>query len=230
MTRRVRLGAAVACAVCLRGTSAAAQGDLEPLPGRVEVSGGLVWTRSTPFGSSDATLTSPAGDRYRLFSTSSELTRATGVELRVGGRLSRLVQAELTASYATPRLSTSIGSDAENAAAIIASESITQVTVAGAGVVHLPFLHVGRRALPFVTAGTGYLRQLHEGATLVETGRTYHVGGGVKLSLFGDRHDRRVKQVGLRADVGVMIRSGGLAPDGRAHAAPAIAASLFARF
>lgn len=229
MTRRARMAGAIACALWLGGSPAAGQSGPAPLPGRFEVSAGPVWGGAAAFGTSDASLTGPAGDRYRLFSTSSQLTRATGAGIRFGGRVTRLAEAELVASYATPHLSTSIGSDAENAASIIASERVTQFSVGGAGVVHLPFLRLGRRILPFATAGAGYLRELHEGATLVQTGRTYHVGAGLKMPLSGITSGRWTERMGVRAEVSAMVRSGGIALDGRAHTAPVVSAFFFAR-
>jgi hypothetical protein len=83
--------------------------------------------------------------------------------------------------------------------------------------------------LPFVTMGAGYLRQLHDAKTLVETGQTYHVGGGAKLAMVS-RMDGRLKEIGLRMEARACIRSGGVALDDRAHAAAAITAALFARF
>lgn len=230
MIGRVRIAVTIVC-VSLWATSAAAQADRGPLPGGLELSAGVAWIGSTSLGSSDATLTGPAGDRYRLFTTSSDWRQAAGGEVRLGGRVTRLVEAEAVISYAKPRLSTSIGSDAENAATTVAFESLTQIAFEGAGVVHLPFVHVGRRALPFVTAGGGYLRELHEGSTLAQSGATIRVGGGVKISLLrGTRPPRGVKQAGLRADAVAIIKSSALAFDGRSHTAPALSASLFARF
>ncbi len=197
--------------------------------GRVELSGGPIWFGATPFGSSDATLTAPSGDRFRLFSTSSELLRGTGLDVRVGSRVRRLVQAEVSASVATPLWSTAIGSDVEGGAPTIATDRITQVTVEGAGVVHLRVAALGPRLLPFVSAGAGYLRQLHEGATLAQTGRMYHLGGGAKVVLLS-REGHWLKQVGARVDFRAEVRRGGVALDGRAHAAPALTAGIFGRF
>ena len=201
-----------------------------PLLGRMEASVGPIWLGAIPFGSADATLTAPGGDRFRLFSTSSELVRATGLELRLSHRLMRLVHAEASASYARPQLSTTVGSDAENGPSITAAETITRVTIVGAGLIELPFVPAGPRIHPFVMAGAGYLRQLHEGNTLVQTGRTYHVGGGAKLVLLSRDERHWLKQVGARVDVRAEVRSGGIALDGRAHVSPAVTAGIFGRF
>ena len=98
----------------------------------------------------------------------------------MGVRMTRALQAEAVAAYGLPVLRTKISGDAENAAPVSATEPITQVTIQAALVAHLTAWHVGRGGVPFVTAGAGYLRQLHEARVLVETGETYHLGGGVK--------------------------------------------------
>jgi hypothetical protein len=215
----------------IRSTGAQTRGAPFPEPGRFEISAGPLWTGGAGYGSRDATLTSPNGDRYRLFSTTNELGAATGIEARFGVRLTRIVSAEIAGSYAVPSLNTSISSDVEGASSLIASEPIKQFTLEAAAIVLLPKWRFGSRALPFVDAGGGYLRQLHDERALVETGRIYHVGGGVKfvLATRGQSRNRRT-QMGIRADACASIRTGAATLDGRAHTAPALGVSLFARF
>ena len=82
---------------------------------------------------------------------------------------------------------------------------------------------------PFVAAGGGYLRQVHEGQTLIDDGHSYHVGGGVKRRLF--THDRRfVKSAGVRGDVRVYVLSGGAAFDTDMHSRFAASGSFFVGF
>ena len=82
---------------------------------------------------------------------------------------------------------------------------------------------------PFAMAGGGYLRQLHEEATLIETGRFVQFGGGVTYLLVSTPH-LRMKSIGARGDVRAFIRSKGIAFDGGSHAAPALGVSAFVRF
>ena len=180
-------------------------------------------------GTHEATLTAADGSRFRLFSTSSELASASGVELRLGARVARVLDVEIVASYAVPRLITSVTADAEIGAATSASESIGQITIDGAAVIYLP-RRLGPRVVPFVTAGGGYIQQLYEQQTLTQRGRTFHVGGGVKLPLASRAAQNRVKQIGVRVDAGAVVRTAGASLDDRAHVAPAVAASLFVRF
>ena len=83
--------------------------------------------------------------------------------------------------------------------------------------------------MPFVEGGAGYLRQLYDTRALVETGQTFHAGGGVNFTALS-RQGRRVRALGLRVDVQALVRTKGVALDNRAHVSPAAGASLFVRF
>jgi hypothetical protein len=208
---------------------ARAQSSDGRLPGRFEFAVGPLWLGRTSFGTSDASETAADGGRFRLFSTSSELKSSSGLEARAGIRMTRALQAEAVAAYSMPVLTVRASGDVENGAPVSATESITQLTVQGALVAHLTAWHAGRGGVPFVTAGAGYLRQLHQSHTVVETGETYHLGGGVKY-LFLSRGAARFKGVGVRAEVRAVAGTKGIAIDHRAHISPALAASIFVRF
>jgi hypothetical protein len=220
----------LACVVWAHNSTASAQDAGGSLLGRYEVTVGASWTGPASFGSRDASLTGAAGDRYRLFSTSSEVAAGPAFGVRFGRRLTQVVQIEIEASYSSPLLTARIGDDAEGGAATVASESIRQITVVGAAVVYLPRWWGAAHALPFVTAGGGYLRQLHEGDTLAQNGGTYFVGGGAMFPLASRALSRSLKQIGVRVDIRALIRSGDVAVDGRAHTSPAVTGSLFVRF
>jgi hypothetical protein len=209
---------------------AVAQTGGEAAPGRIEVAAGPWWIGATSVGSRDATLTAADGSRFRLFSTSSELASASGAEVRVGARLARVLDAEVAASYMVPQLTTGITADTENGAPTTGFEAIKQITIEGAAVIYLP-RRLGPHLVPFVTGGGGYLRQIHERQTFIQTGRVYHVGGGIKVPLVSRAAARTwVKQIGVRVDARALIRTAGVTLDDRAHVAPALGASLFARF
>jgi hypothetical protein len=230
MRESASLMAILVCACVQRASPAMAQTGGAPTAGRIEVSAGPWRTGATPFGALDATLTAADGSRFRLFSTSSELASASGVELRVGARVARIVDAEVVAAYAVPRLITSITADAENGAATTASEPIGQITIEGAAVVYFP-RRLGPRLVPFVTAGGGYLQQLHERQTLIQRGPVYHLGGGIKVPLVSRAAAQQwVEQIGVRVDVRALVRTAGVNLDDRAHIAPVLAAALFVRF
>jgi hypothetical protein len=66
--------------------------------------------------------------------------------------------------------------------------------------------------VPFVTGGAGYVRQLHEGLTLIDQGRDYYVGGGVKHR-FLTRTRARLKSAGLKAEARLRLLAGDLVFD-----------------
>jgi hypothetical protein len=200
-----------------------------PVAGRLELAAGLLWVGGQPLGSRDANLTTGTGGTLRLFSSTSELAAAAGFEARVGVRVTRAFDVEASASYGTPELRTRVSNDLENTTGATASESVKQYTV-GAGVLwYAPSRKSSLRVRPFVIGGAAYLRQLHEAATLVVTGQTYHVGGGAKL-LLASRTRKTIKAVGVRLDARAIVRTKGITFDGRRSISPAAGASLFVRF
>jgi hypothetical protein len=209
---------------CVRAQSADA---VEP--GRIELAIGPLWVGRQALGSGDANETTATGGTLALFSTSTELSSAIGVEARVGVRLSRAFEAEALGTYAAPQIRTQISNDFEGAAPVTATEIIRQFTVGGGVVWYVRPARSPSRLAPFATAGAGYLRQLHESGTLVETGRFYQFGGGVKY-LFVSRPGSRLKGIGARIDVRALVRQQGVAFDTGPHLSPAVGASLFARF
>src|SRR5262249_57367737 len=84
------------------------------------------------------------------------------------------------------------------------------------------------RVAPFLSGGGGYLRQLHETATLVVTGRYYQFGGGVAYPLTS-QSGGWLKTMGLRLEARAIIRVNGVAFDSSAHVAPTAGASFFLR-
>jgi hypothetical protein len=133
----------------------------------------------------------------------------------------------VSSSYGHPQLRVSISGDAEQAADLTAVESLHQFTFDGAIVWLMERRRIGRRGIPFVAAGAGYLRQLHEGNTLVVSGQTYYVGGGLKYRLMS--RNARLKGLGVRGDLRALARVHGVAVDG-VHVSPAIAGSIFVAF
>jgi hypothetical protein len=195
---------------------------------RFEAGIGAVWIGRMPLGDTPATETAAAGNRATLFTTSSELAGAGGITVRAGVRITRGWRVEATASYARPELRVSLGGDSEGAAAVTAVESIQQYMIGGDVLWFVP-LRRRPRVEPFVLGGGGYLRQLHEAATLVETGRYLDVGGGVSWLFAAGRHVH-TKGAGLRVDARAVVRSQGVAFDGGSKTSPAAGASLFVRF
>jgi hypothetical protein len=78
----------------------------------------------------------------------------------------------------------------------------------------------GGRAIPFVSGGIAYLRELHEGNELVEDGWEYQGAGGMKW-WFGSS-----RRIGFRGEGGIAIRDGGFGFENGTRAVPFAAASL----
>jgi hypothetical protein len=220
---RYTVAAIVVCVVGIRPASAQPARD----PGRLEVSAGGVWVGSIDFGSSTASETTPTQTTRPLFTTTTTFGAAPAAEVRIGWSLSRALTAEAEGSYARPELRIASSADAENAAPVSAAVAVQQFTVGAALVWRMPLRSA--RATPFVTGGAGYLRQLHEGGTLAQTGRYYQFGGGLMVPL-SSHSAARLKAIGLRIDARALIRVNGVAIDDAAHLAPAAGASLFLRF
>jgi hypothetical protein len=224
-----RARAMVVAAFAIASAAAAARDAAAQSPvqsGRLELSAGAAWMGRETFGSADAAETTPSGGAFRIFSTSTELGSVPAFDARVGVRVAGTLVAEADASYGRPELRTTISNDVESAPPVTAVERVQQFTIGGGATWYVP---AAMRIVPFVSGGGGYLRQLHEGALLVETGTYYQVGGGVAY-LFGSGTAGRVKLTGVRVEVRAMTTSGGVAFDGGRHTAPAVAASLFVRF
>ena len=97
-----------------------------------------------------------------------------------------------------------------------AEETVSHYLFEGSLVWHLRHLSFASgRAIPYLAGGAGYLRELHEGNQLVETGQEYHALGGLKYWL-----GSRARRFGLRIEGGVSARKKGIRPRRRAaHAA-----------
>jgi hypothetical protein len=196
--------------------------------GRIEVGVGVDWMGHAALGTSDAAETTPAGTPSRLFSTSSDLSGAAGFHVYVGVRATRSLELEGFASRSKPTISTTISNDVEASASVTATESITQYAIGAGGLWALPFARGSSRLVPFVSGSAAYLRQLHEGDTLVVTGQAYRFGGGIKY--YFPAGSSLFKGYGLRGDVGVAVRVKGVNFDSSARYSPAAAGSVFVRF
>ena len=83
---------------------------------------------------------------------------------------------------------------------------------------------MGAHGAPFISAGAGYVRAVHEDRILVDEGVLWHAGGGVNLVL----RSSPGTTLGLRLDARALFQSGVV--NGGVHASPAVGASAFLRF
>ena len=195
----------------------------------VEVGGGILGGAS--LGSADANLRANATTKqpYRLFSTASRVAAERSAHLRLGFALSRRFAVEGGAVFSHPAIRTSLSADVEGAPAVTVDERVDQYFVEASLVVRLDEIRLGRRTIPFIAGGAGYLRQLHEGLTVIEEGHLYHLGGGVKHWLLA-RDRGFVRAAGLRADGRVYVLVSGISFDGRPRPHAAASGSFFLAF
>ena len=172
----------------------------------IETSIGGIWMSGYSLGSQDANLTAnqPGGGPYTLFKSTSRMDSAGGLDARIGWRATRMIAFEGGLTWSHPQLSTRLFSDVEGAADIRATEKTSQYIIEGAVLASLAA--PGRAVIPFVRAGVGYLRELHDGNSLVQTGTSLHVGGGATF-WFGDLARQTI---GLRVDGRYYVLRNGL--------------------
>lgn len=213
----------------LAANHAAAQDVPSFRPWRLVVFAGVAVNAGYPVG--DLTVTIPRNapgtpPPFTLLRAESEIGRRTGFELRVAVPVMPSFAIEVGGAYAAPELRATVSQDPELAGGASASERIDQYVIDVSGVYQLP-VSWARRARPYVIAGAGYLRQLHEGRLLVETGSTLHAGGGLHYWLRGTRGER---PFGLRGEARYVRRSGGIDFDDRSRGFASASALVFFGF
>lgn len=206
-----------------------AQTAAGPLPvGRFAVSFGGGFIGGASVGSGDATLRTRQDDSYRLFATDSRFAGAGTLETRAGMALTPRYGVEVRVGLSRPELRSVISEDVEGAPALEVAERVDQYVVDGALIITLRGLRIGG-VVPFVAGGAGYLRQLHEGRTLIEEGVVYHLGGGARHSLI-TRGRAFLKQIGVRVDASLLLLTGGIRIEDEARPHAAVTAALFVTF
>lgn len=202
-------------------------GASEPHFGSVEAGAGAVWVGGIDFGEQRAfEMRNPGtgSGPLLLFITSSRLDAIAGLQARFGFYLSRNIVVEAGTRYSKPALITHITDDFEQADDAVARETLSQYVFDGSVVLHLAHFG-GGRIVPFVQAGAGHVRDLHQRGELVQTGTEYHGGGGVKLWLGGGS-----PRLGIRGDVAASSRSGGFDFSTKRRTVPTAGASLIFLF
>lgn len=190
-----------------------------PHRGSIEVGGGGTFVGGFDMGGGtvDLTTSSPTA-RYDLFSTASKVNSFPGLSARVGYYLWKTISIQGDFRYARPELSVELSNDAESAANVTATEKASHYVFGGTLVWDL---RDGGNAVPFVSGGAGYLRELHEGNQLVETGVEYHATAGLKYWLGSGEH-----RFGLRFEAGLSARNKGLDDEDRRRVLPLVSAGI----
>jgi hypothetical protein len=198
-----------------------------PRTPRFEATVGVVHLPGHELGSASAMLTPTlGGSPFTLFVTNTDAAGAPSLDLRLAYLLTPSFNIEGGMVYGKPLVTTRISADVEGTPDVTASETLQQYIFEVGAVFNLRRAAFARgRAVPFVGAGVGHLRHLHQDNQLVETGFTVHTGGGVKLWLTTGR-----TRMGIRGDLRLYILDGGftLGDDRRTTAAGG--ASFIVRF
>ena len=154
---------------------------------------------------------------------------ATAFQADVGFFFNRRWGVEGSFLKSAPELRSSISADAEGAPPLTVVERVDQYVIAGHVVFMLDEVRLGQHTIPFVTAGAGYLRQLHEGHMLIDEGVAYHVGGGLKHWLFA-RERGLFRAAGVRIDARLYLLAGGIMFENDPRPHGAISGSAFVTF
>ena len=199
--------------------------------GRFEVDAGGGWLGGASLGSADANLRAAAATPapYRLFSVDTRLQPAPTFHVKAGFAFNSRFGVEGGLTFGHPELRASVSNDVESAPPIAVAERIDQYSIDASVIVMIRELAIGQRTLPFVSGGAGYLRQLHEGQTVVEQGRVFHLGGGIKHWLMA-RDRGFISGTGIRMDARLYLMSGGIAFDDGPRPHGAVSGSVFVSF
>lgn len=196
--------------------------------GRYEVSVGIQRLGVVSVARVEAAETTPGGGTRPLVGSETFIAGAAGATAALGVRVSRAMRVEATMAYTPTRLRTRLSGDAEAVAAATVDVPMALYVAQGGLVAHLSRWRVGALQ-PFVTAGVGYMRQVLDSGTLIETGRAYYAGGGLYYER-ASSHPRHIKVSGLRLDVRAHQVRGGIATATVGRGTSSVTASVFARF
>lgn len=201
MTAAVRVLAAAAC-VWLAAPAAA---QTRPVPPRILIDVGGTMLGGGALGSTDATYLTPTGESFTLFSTSQSWSAGAGIIGHLQVRVAPRVALELSGSWTRPEIRSKITGDFEGAADTTATAAVSQFLTNGGLVVS--FKTRGKWT-PFARGAVSWLRHLSDDETLYQDGISAELGGGIRYAWKEKRG--HVKPYGLRADVWISARSGGL--------------------
>ena len=189
-----------------------------------EVALTTTWARGLSIGPLEGSETQPSGADFALFTAQSRIDNISGLAVTITRHLSGPFSVEADGVWSRITYRTSVLSDFENATLIDVTNAATEFGVAGAAVVTFA-RH--SRLQPFVRGGGGWRRELSNDQTFSTDGYLVIAGGGVKYWWGANAATSRV---GLRADVGLVGRSNGLATGDKIRFAPGASAGLSLRF
>jgi hypothetical protein len=212
---------AIAAVLCLCVGSGIAQAQ-------VTINGGLGWSGGHDVGAATATLRTNAPGAtpppFTLFNVDTRIAPSPGGEVRVGAAIGSRFTIEGGALLARRQLAFGITGDRESSAQQFDGETVHHYVFDAGLQWELPIPRRPRMRT-FAAGGAGYLRQLHQDRTLVESGQVYYVGGGMRYWLRGRPTSSR--SLGLRGDVRLNLRSNGIDFDNRTRIYPTLSLLMF---
>jgi hypothetical protein len=204
-----RLAGTFALVLLATPTSAAAQqAPAAPIaPARnIELSVGGLFAAPSPAGSASASLLTPGGSNLDVFDIDSTFGYGYGAEAIVGFRVAPRLWIEASGGITRTTARSEISSDLESGPSLTVSENLSRFSAEGA--VRVDLADPGTTTW-FVRGGGGWMRELAGGNALVENGFIFNAGGGVR-HWFRDNRAGAVKQIGLRLEGRVMVRTAGI--------------------
>jgi hypothetical protein len=218
--RRTSRTVAIALALLLMPAIVSAQTSKR----RTELGGDLRWLAGIHFEDVNANETAFGGVTRTVFRSATSFDQVACPEVKVIVGLTRALDFEGALAYGRTHLTTRITQDPEASNVTIAEPISAYVLEAGVAA-HLARWR-GRRSAPFVSAGAGYLRQIHDGQTHIEDGPSGYVGGGLRIPLSDDTA-RGLKSAALRLELRATILGGGSTLDGSRHILPSVIGGVF---
>jgi hypothetical protein len=197
--------------VCVPARSAAQPAASRAVAPRFIVSAGVTLEAGYPIGDRSAELrrNSPGvPSPLTLFRAESTFARAAGFDGRLGVSLGRRFVVEVGAGFAKPEIAVAISQEREGDASALVTETLSQYKVDVSGLFEIGPARSTSRIRPYLIGGAGYLRQLHEGRLVLESGRTVHAGGGVRYWL--RPYAARRLALGVRGEARYVRRSAGI--------------------
>lgn len=197
-------------------------------PGHFTLGAAVVRAGTYDIGDATAQLTGNAPGvsppPFTLFQARSRLTAATLPEFTLGFAFTRRLALEAGASLSSPRVAVAISGDQEAPAQELPGEQLEQYQFEAALTWQVP-MRIHRRIAPFAIVGGGYLRQLHEGRTVVETGEVYFAGAGARYWLRGA--SGRSLAFGIRGDARLNVRRRGIDFENLTRSYPSLSLGVF---
>jgi len=191
---------------------------------RIELGGDLRWLAGIHFEDVNANETAFGGVTRTVFRSATSFDQAACPEVKAIVGLTRALDVEGAVAYGRTHLTTRITLDPE-ASNVTISEPVSAYVLEAGVAAHLARWR-GRRTVPFVSAGAGYLRQIHDGQTRIEDGPSWYAGGGVRVPL-SDETARGLKSAALRFELRATILPGGSTLDGNRHILPSVIGGVF---